>query len=297
MTTRPRAIPPSGTFGIIAPSSRGTPDQEGIDILKARGFDVAVHPQNHKALHQSAGTAQERARAVMDVFADTDIDAVMAARGGNRVMHALPFIDFAALAAAPKPLIAFSDGTALINAIYARADMIAYHGPTLSRLNKASPAEVTQMLDAMNGRPQTLAWQDTHAQTGGRASGRLIGGNLSVFAALAGTPYMPDPTGAILFIEDIGDQLSRYDRMLAQLRLSGLLGRLSGLIVGKMLVDGDSSVTPFGFSIDDIIAEHTHGLNIPVLTNAPFGHSGPLCTMPVGSMATLDADNGSLSFE
>jgi muramoyltetrapeptide carboxypeptidase len=289
-------LPDFGTIAIIAPSSRGQPDLAGVSLLEKRGFKVKVHPQNFLTDNQSAGSAAQRAMAITDVFADPKIDCVMSARGGNRVMHTLPMLDFSVFKTNPKPLIGFSDGTALLNAIYAQTGVITYHGPTLSRLAKAQSGELDQMIAALQGKGSTLNWAEAQTMQGGKASGPLIGGNLSVFCALAGTPYMPKAKGAILFLEDIGDQLSRYDRMLAQLRLSGILNEVSGLIFGRMLSEGDSSVTPFGFSLEDIIAEHTRHLNIPILMDAPFGHSGPLCTLPVGGTATLDADAKTLTF-
>lgn len=280
----------SKTIAIIAPSSRGEIDQGNIALLEARGYKVIVHPQCALMDHQSAGTPSARAQAVMDVFCDPAIDIIMAARGGNRAMHMLPFLDFEVLRKHAKPFIAFSDGTALLNALYAKAGITGFHGPTLSRIGKSRDIELAQMIDCLEGRPSVVPLEGARALTGGKATGPMIGGNLSVFAALCGTPYMPDVTGAIVYLEDIGDQLSRYDRMLAQLRLAGLFDHAAGVVFGVMHADGDSSVTPFGFELADIICEHTGHLNVPVIIDAPFGHKGPLWTFPVGGKATLDAD-------
>lgn len=108
---------------------------------------------------------------------------------------------------------------------------------------------------------------------------------------------MPALDGAILFLEDIGDQLSRYDRMLMQLRLGGVFDRIGGIVFGVIHADGDSSVTPFGFNVMEILEEHVAGLNIPVIYDAPFGHKGPLCTLPVGGIATLNAMTRRLTLE
>ena len=282
-------------IGIIAPSSRGDISPADLDVLHARGIATSIHPQTEKKLHQSAGTATERAQAVMDYFVDTKIDAIMATRGGNRAMHILPYLDFKVIKRHYKPLISFSDGTAILNAIYAKTGFAAYHGPTLSRLAKASEAEVAQMLALLDGQPSMITMPNSTIHRHGVATGPMIGGNLSVFTALAGTPYMPAPEGAILFLEDIGDQLSRYDRMLAQLRLAGILERVSGIVFGVMHADGDSSVTPFGFELTDIIREHTEGLDIPIVMDAPFGHKGQLWTMPVGGRAILDTETKAIA--
>ena len=285
------------TIAIIAPSSRGEIDPANTSVLEARGISVVIHPQNALADNQSAGSAQERAHALMDVFRDPAIDAVMAARGGNRSMHILPHIDFDVIAANRKPFIGFSDSTALVNAFYAQCGLTGFHGPTLSRLARGTDEQIDQMLAWMAGQPTSVDMPESIIINGGQATGPMVGGNLSMFTALLGTPYMPPLDGAILFLEDIGDQLSRYDRMLAQLRLAGVFDRVAGIMFGVMHVEGDSSVTPFGFSVMDILSEHTQGLSIPVLGDAPFGHKGPLWTFPVGGRATLDADTRQLTIE
>lgn len=285
------------TIAVIAPSSRGEIDPAAIALLEARGHRVVVHPQCNLTYHQSAGTPAQRAAAVMDVFRDPAIDMIVTLRGGNRSMHILPLLDFEVIRATPKPLIGFSDVTALANALYARAGVTAFHGPTLSRVLRATPAEMDQLFDCLEGRPNSVDVSTATVLQGGRATGPMLGGNLSVFAAMIGTPYMPDCTGAILFFEDVGDQLSRYDRMLVQLRMAGIFDRAAAIIFGDMQVEGDSSVTPFGFSLADILREHTGHLNVPVLMDAPFGHRGPLPTFPVGGRATLDTGTGILTIE
>lgn len=282
------------TLAIVAPSSRGEPDAAGIKVLEDRGINIRVHEQCFMAHNQSAGTSIQRAAALSEVMTDDKNDAVMATRGGNRAMHLLPLLNFTHF---KKPFIGFSDATALSNAIYAKTGRVAFHGPSLSRIAKGQPHEIDQMIACLSGRASRVDLKDAQILKGGKAAGKMIGGNLSVFASLCGTPYMPHAAGAILFLEDIGDQLSRYDRMLAQLRLNGILDQVAGIMFGVMATDGDSSVTPFGFSLEQIISEHTAHLDIPVVMNAPFGHSGPLPTFPVGGAATLDVDSKTLSIE
>ncbi|NBX66194.1 MAG: LD-carboxypeptidase [Proteobacteria bacterium] len=282
------------TFGVIAPSSRGDINSADIAVLENHGHKVIIHPQNHLTDNQSAGTPEQRAEAVMEVFADKSIDIVMAARGGNRVMHILPLLDFKIF---KKPLIAFSDGTALLNAIYAKTGVKGFHGPTLSRISKADTTGLTQMLDILAGKPTQVDLKGCKVLNGGCARGVMVGGNLSIFTALLGTPYMPDCTGKIIFLEDIGDQLSRYDRMLMQLRLAGVFDKAAAVIFGVIHAEGDSSVTPFGFTTSDILREHTKHLKVPVICDAPFGHKGPLPTFPVGGIARIDTDAAKLFTE
>jgi len=295
----PKPLPEGGTIAIIAPSARMdvASMDPGIEVLRMHGYNVKVHEQVHLTHNQSAGTPEQRAQAVMDVFADPSVDAVLTTRGGNRVMHMLPLLDFDVIRNNPKPFLGFSDTTALLNAFYTKTGLISYHGPSMLRLAQSPQSEQDHMLACLQGRGQTLDFSSATTLRGGRAHGRLIGGNLSVMAALVGTPYMPDTTGAILFLEDINDQLPRYDRMLMQLVLSGALAKAQAVIFGVMSLSDLLPATPFGFEVVDILREHTQGLNIPVIMDAPFGHTGPLWTLPVGGMATLNADTGVLTIE
>lgn len=291
-------LPDNGTIAVIAPSSRIDVSKimPAVDILEARGFKVSLHPQIHLTHHQSAGTAQERANAIMDVFLDDSVDAIICATGGNRSMHTFPFLNFEKIKNNPKPFLGFSDSTALINALYAQCGLVGFHGPYMMRIPKTSDDELNQMLDALQGKKTRVSCHDAVILNDGQATGPMIGGNLSLVTPLCGTPYMPETKGAILFLEDIGDQLSRYDRMLMQLRLAGVFDNIAGLVFGVMHAEGDSSVTPFGFTLSDIIAEHTCGLNIPIMVDAPFGHKGPLWTLPVGKNATFDTNAKTITF-
>lgn len=189
----------------------------------------------------------------------------------------------------------YSDITVLLNAIHRKTGLVTYHGPVLSRIGARNREDIVQMRALLGGSLPALDFTDCKVLHEGTAEGALIGGNLSMLAALSGTPYQPNTHGAILFLEDIGDHLSRYDRMLAQMRLAGWFEDIAGLIVGDFSKTGDDPARPFGFTLEEVISEHLEGLDIPIIMNAPFGHGERLSTLPVGQHTRLRASNGDVS--
>lgn len=291
MNIKPQAIKPGDTIGVFTPSSR-TEEKEiqgALELLHGKGFKTHVHPQTYYALNQSAGTPEEKTAAFHELLENDEVGAIFCARGGNRTATMLPLIDFDKVKTHPKILLGYSDVTALLNAVYARAGLISFHGPVLKIMATSDENDIAQLFDLLGGAATQYDFSGAEIQKTGECEGRLVGGNLSLIQAMIGTVYMPPLKDAILFIEDTGDQLSRYDRMLTQLRLSGALHDISALIVGQIDCADDTSSRPFGFTLADIIEEHTRGLDIPVVVNAPFGHSKRLCTFPVGANAKLSA--------
>lgn len=275
--------PKRQTIEIIAPSSHiGMDAIEGsIARLDQAGYDVVLNPQIHERLHQSAGTTQQKVDAIHAAFANPDSDLILCLVGGNRALNILPHLDYQAIAKTPKPFMGFSDTTCLLNALADQAGIATIHGPTLNRIVKQSDACFAQMLDTLNARPTTIPLDDAVFLKDGEAEGKLYGGNLSIFQAMIGTKYLPDLTGAILFLEDIGDELSRYDRMLSHLKLAGLLRSCAGVIFGDMSEAKDSGRKAFGFTLHDIINEHCAEVSGPVILGAPFGHYGAFYSLPL----------------
>lgn len=274
------------TVGIMSPSSyvEEADIAAGIEALKKHGFQVSVHPQTTARLNQSAGTHEQKRDAFHELVKDPSIKAIVFAGGGNRALHLLDHLDFDLIRANPKIYMGFSDSTAILNAITARTGLITYHGPVLKRL--ADNPELDFNIRLLKGEETVIPLAGANILHKGHAEGWLIGGNLNVFRRLIGTTEMPDATGAILFLEDTHEETSRIDAELCFLRRSGLFDKIGGLIFGQFghLLD---TGRPFGFSFDDIVAEHTHGLKIPVLVDAPFGHVKNLVTLPIGQKAKL----------
>ncbi|MGH1399039.1 MAG: S66 peptidase family protein [Alphaproteobacteria bacterium] len=270
-------------IGICAPSSyvERAEIEAGVAALAARGVEVFVHEQAFARLGQSAGTAAQKVEALHDLYRDSSIDAIWAAGGGNRALQIVDDLDYDLIRANPKPLIGFSDVTALLNAITVRIGITNIHAQVFK--NVARYAE----LGAVLAGDFTMDLRDARILNAGAARGRLFGGNLSVFQYLPATIKGDWLDGAILFLEDCHEEISRIDRMFIHLKSLGVFGRIGGLMLGGF-TDLQDGGRPFGLSLEDIAREHCDAYNIPVLMDAPFGHGDRLSPLPIGGMAELD---------
>jgi muramoyltetrapeptide carboxypeptidase len=239
-----------------------------------------------------AGTDEERARDLNASLSDDTIHGIWCLRGGYGAMRLLGAIDVDALRRRPKAIIGYSDITALHAALGEAAQVVTFHGPTargaLSNFSRDSLARaVVQQSDPCGAAP------DARILRSGRAQGRLVGGNLSLLASLAGTPYAPDYTGAILVLEDVGEQTYRIDRMLRQLELGGALGRVAGIVFGHF-TEGTESGDATSRALDDVLREYADAAGVPAIAGAPVGHVHDQWTVPLGALAELDADRRTL---
>lgn len=305
---KPPRLRPGDTVGLIEPAGF-TDDSFDLDTVRETILAMGLKPRLARHLTDRhgylAGTDVDRAADVNAMFADKDVRAVFAVRGGWGCARILPLLDFATIRANPKLLIGFSDITALHLAFAARAGFTTIHGPNASSSwgkfswdgfraiafdgampTFANPVGNEDRLVQRVGRIRTL-----HP---GKASGRLLGGNLTVLAALMGTPWLPDFTGAILFIEDIAEAPYRIDRMLTQLALGGVLGKLAGIVFGQCVDCGASGPSYGGFTLSQVLQQHFGALGVPVFQGAQFGHVANQFSLPVGVRAEIDADLGTI---
>jgi len=284
-------VKPGDTVGVVAPAAAVDRDHlaRGVEALGAMGFRVRVSDRALARDGVLAGCDRERADELQAFFADPDIRAVFAARGGYGCGRILPLLDFDALALTPKPFVGFSDATFIINALVERANMIAFHGPMVAMdfargLSPRSIEHMRLMLTGEMGRIEFPAHECVHP---GYAEGVLIGGCLSVVVASLGTPYSPDFDGKILFLEDTGEKAYRIDRMLVQLRQSGALARCAAIVFGAIRpLNNDQSEARL---IARFIEEQTRGLDRPVIFGIEAGHGTENLTLPFGALATVDA--------
>lgn len=305
---KPPRLRPGDMVGLIEPAGF-TDDAFDLALVMEtiRAMGLVPKPAAHLAQRHGylAGRDADRAADVNAMFADRQVKAVFAVRGGWGCARILPFLDFATIRANPKLLVGFSDITALHLAFAAKAGFTTIHGPNAaSSWGKfswdafravafdgatptfASPVGTEDRLVQRTGRIRTFG--------PGKATGRLIGGNLTVLAALMGTPWLPDFTGAILFVEDIGEQPYRIDRMLTQLALAGVLGKLAGVMFGQCTDCGPSGASYGGFTLSEVLQQHLAPLGIPAFQGAPFGHVANQISLPVGIRAEMDADAGTI---
>lgn len=290
---KPPALKPGDTIGIMAPSSRVDGDAlaKACQWLENYGFKLKIHPQTFAHHHQSAGTAAEKISAFHDLVEDSQVNAIMAARGGNRSGLLLSHLDYALIARNPKPFIGYSDTTAMLNAIYRKTGLVTFHGPSMtSFVNGTEEKHLNLAFYIMAGMTTDLPMWGTMVARQGSAEGRLVGGNLSLISSLMGTVWEPDFEGAILFLEDAADQLSRYDRMLIQLRNAGVFDKVAAVMFGDFSMADDRGAIPFDFSFEEILHDIMETIKVPVVTNAPFGHGTNNITLPLGIKATLEAE-------
>ncbi len=291
-------IPPlrsRATIAVIAPA--GPPKAGRLEPvegwLRERGYEPVLLPScfGPPPLDFLAAPDDVRLADVHTAFADARFDAVLALRGGSGCMRLLDRLQLGRLACTRKLLIGYSDLTVL-HALRTNAGIASLHAP-MPASDWGLPgaeADTDALFDrlARGWRAGDVVGQAApHALSrGGSARGRLIGGNLAMFCALLGTAYLPDVEGALLFVEDISEEPYRVDRMLTQLRLAGVLGRIAGLLVGSF--SGAESA-------DAVLADHLPRLRCPVLAGWPSGHGQPNRPLPLGVHADMDVAAGSLT--
>jgi muramoyltetrapeptide carboxypeptidase len=208
-------------------------------------------------------------------------------------MRILAGIDYDSLSRTPKPIIGYSDVTALHAAIQRKCKLITYHAPTarepMTDFSRDSfRRAVVEQTDSCGVAPNA---REINA---GVAEGRLVGGNLAVLASLCGTPYAPELSDGILILEDINEPVYRIDRMLQQLKLAGALDGCRGIVFGECVKcpeDAGGGGRPF----DEVLGEIAHGLGVPCLAGIPVGHIDEQWTIPLGAMATLDTSKRALN--
>lgn len=299
---KPRRLRQGDLVGLVSPGGV-LPDggiEKRVANLESLGFKVRLGDHIRASYGGYAGTTQQRVADLHAMFRDPEVRAVWAARGGSGCLQLLPHLDYTLVRRNPKILIGYSDITALHLALYRRAGLVTFHGPTAgSTFTDFSVASMRAVL--MEPRPQTVfALADEHLRKAqaqpqfaprtfrpGVAEGRLLGGNLSVLCAMLGTPFLPPAAGSLLFLEEIGEAPYRIDRMLTQLALSGVLTKAAGVLLGVFQkcepTDGEPSL-----SLAETLAGQLEALRVPSAYGYSFGHVPHIYTLPVGIRARLD---------
>ena len=309
---RPRRLAAGQTVGLVAPSAApNEPERIGFATrtLESLGFRVKLGAHVADRHGYLAGTDEGRAADLNAMFADESVDAIWCVRGGYGASRLLPALDYDLMRRRPKPLVGYSDITALHMAIQRHAGLVTFHGPVAFR------SFTSYTIDALRGvlwgpeAPTRLAapppfekregqvdWENrVTTLVPGTARGRLLGGNLCWMSHLVGTPYLPDLHGSILFLEDVEEAYYRIDRMLTQLWLSGALAGVAGVALGKFTRCEPSPFFLQNRPLDDILAERFRALGVPTVSGLMIGHIDDQATVPVGCLGELDADAGTLT--
>jgi muramoyltetrapeptide carboxypeptidase len=296
---RPPALKPGARVALVAPAG---PLGEGaigraVERVRRWGFEPVVGPNAHRRHGYLSAPDEHRADDFNAALRDDSVDAVWCLRGGYGVMRILDEIDWRALARHPRPVIGFSDNTALHLAIQ-RLGIVSFHGPhpATQEITEFSAAGVLRALtvpEPAGVLPFPAGAPPVETIAPGAAEGRLVGGNLALVAATLGTPYAIRAEGAILFLEEVGEAAYRIDRLLTQLRLAGVLDRVAGIALGgftEVPENGNGDVP----EVADVLRDRLGGLGIPVAHGFPFGHVDDNWTLPEGVRARLDAGAGTL---
>jgi muramoyltetrapeptide carboxypeptidase len=289
---KPSRLNPGDAVGIVSPA--GPVDRSilkaDLHFLENKGFTVHVATHVFDRQGYLSGNDGDRLRDLEEMFGNTKIKAVFCSRGGYGSMRLLDRIDYGLIQKNPKIFVGYSDITALLLGIFEKTGLITFHGPLVRGLSSL-PENAWQNLERMISFKERAAFSPMagYPLIGGKAKGLLMGGNLSLLSALVGTPFMPNLSGCILFVEDRGEALYRIDRMLTHLALSGGVEGIRGLIVGDFLDCGDPS------AIDRLIRERFEPMGIPIAAGFPLGHGPDNTTLPLGIPAELDTDHMKLS--
>ncbi len=296
---KPARLQPGDLVGIAAPAgfTSDAAVEKAVANIESLGLRARVSDNIHYVYGNYAGTVEQRVADLHGMFLDPEIKAIWAIRGGSGAISLLEHIDYKLIRAHPKALIGYSDITCLHLALLKHAGLVSFHGPVAS--STFSEYAVTHLQNVLMTPHDeyTISMYAEHtprAVHGGVATGRLIGGNLSLVSALAGTPYAADFKDAILYLEEVNEEPYRIDRMMTQLQLSQGFRHAAAVMIGVNenceAPEGDSAL-----SLDDTLDQHLLPLTRPAVSGYSFGHIRNQFTMPVGIRARLDADNHTLT--
>lgn len=306
----PRGLRRGDTVAIVAPASGVAYRdlRQGIQKLQQMGLKVELGKYLYPEYKYLAAPDEDRAEELMHFAQREDVRAIIAARGGYGVMRIFPYLDFSIFRENPKIYIGYSDITALLLAIYQKSGIVTFHGPVASSTfdtftthwfhSVLFASDEYASIAPENWEPIVLHPQgEVWTISSGKASGKLVGGNLTLLVSTLGTPYEIDTTDAILFIEEIAEEPYKVDRMLMQLKLAGKFDQCRGIALGQFVNCEQSPSSPFpaSFTLREVFLHYFESLDIPVVYGLPIGHIQSKWTLPIGVLASLDADHGEIA--
>jgi muramoyltetrapeptide carboxypeptidase len=307
-----KPLAPGGTIGVAAPASPYDSRSEvlrGVEWWESQGYKVKLAAHLFDRDDYVAGDAEDRAADLNALFADPEVDVVQALQGGYGSAQTIPYLDFDTIAANPKPLVGFSDITALHVAVRQRAGFPTVYGNGLVGVGDPEVTEFTRkrLLDVLTGDatgpvPANPDDPYTRAISSGSVTAPLVGGCLWLLMQTLGTSWEFDADGAILFFEDYKAPPYYIDGQLTQLRHASKLDNVVGVVVGEMEGCDWGDLRPASDwarsrSLEDVLEEHLEPLGVPVLYRLPLGHGKHLASIPLGVRYTLDADRRTLTLE
>lgn len=304
---KPERLRKGDLIGIISPAS--TPEdvnriEIGKNYLESLGYKTELGSNVGKNHGYLAGTDEQRVQDLHDMFSNKKVKAVFCVRGGYGSPRLLDKINFQLIRKNPKIFVGYSDITALQIAILKKAGLITFAGPMVAvdfardEVNRFTNDFFWRILTNAKkiGKISMPKEEKLFSLTGGKASGDIIGGNLAMLVSLAGTKFFPDLNGKILFLEDIGEQPYRIDRMLNQLKISGAFQNLKGIILGAFTDCIETDYSKRTLTLNDVIDDYFNNLKIPVIYNFPHGHIQEMVTIPLGINVRMNASRGTVEY-
>jgi len=280
--------------------------EQAVRNVESLGLRVRLMPNVGKRWGYLGGTDQERADDFNAAIRDEEIRGIICLRGGYGTMRILPMLDYKHLSRHPKVILGYSDISAILNAAAHKSGVITFHGPIAEAKFLGFEGDCARQAIMEGGElsvfpnPSSLTgdavYPPLRTVQGGKAQGRLVGGNLSLIEPCAGTPYGPEMQGAILFLEDVAETPYRVDRMLTSLWLRGELQKLSGIVLGdfRLPTDEPADPGPKSFSMDQVFDNLKMWVKCPIFCGLHAGHIREKLTLPIGATVEMDADQQTL---
>ncbi len=302
---RPPALKRGDCIGLVSPASRiadPTRVERAVRYLEGCGYRTIIGPNALNLHGYLAGTDAERAADIHGMFSNPDVKAIFCIRGGYGTPRLLPYLDYRLIRENPKIFVGYSDITALHLAFWKKAELVSFHG-SMAGVDMFEPMdpfteELFWRLLTTRSRIGAISFPEPHPTplVGGKATGRLLGGNLALVTAILGTVYAPRFDGALLYLEDIGEDPYRVDRMLTQLRGAGILTKAAGTMIGHFTDCVPKDPSAPSFTTDEVIREYLAAAGRPALLGVPFGHEKRNLPIPVGLRARIDTAKGSVEY-
>ncbi|MCL6493433.1 MAG: LD-carboxypeptidase [Ignavibacterium sp.] len=306
---KPKRLKDGDRIALVAPGSYISENelQESVKNLSDLGFQVTFTERLTLQNGYFSGTDSQRAEDLMEMFEREDVDAIMCVRGGYGCTRILPLLDYNVIKKNPKILIGYSDVTALLFGIFKKTGLITFHGPVAtSTFNEFSvknfrsvlmnPESTKKFFNAYPTSDENI--YGVQSLVKGKAKGRLVGGNLSIMVSLIGTKYDVDYSNKIIFIEEIGEEPYRIDRMLTQLIQTDKFKNAAGIMMGifsKCEPKENDAAFSKSFSLMEVLKDRFSDFKIPVIYGMSFGHVKDKFTIPFGGLAELDTDEQSFT--
>jgi muramoyltetrapeptide carboxypeptidase len=302
---KPKCLRHADVIGICAPGSPPASEDKlnkGICYLEHLGFRVELGKNIYRRRGYLAGTDTQRAADINQLFANSRVKAIFTVRGGYGSHRILPFLDYSLIKHNPKILVGYSDITALHFAVLTKSGIVSFSGPMVaSEMSEGLRGEVEERFwnmlmspnppNAIKGKSKPLSILDGK----GVATGRLLGGNLSLISALIGTPFFPSLNDPIFILEEIDERPYRIDRMLQQIKLSGIFNNTKGIALGDFS-GCDSEKKKTSLSLQEVFKDAFQHHQFPIISNLPFGHLKNSLSFPIGVRAKIDGRINCLEF-